>query len=300
MVYLCGLLMALADSVPGVSGGTIAYLLGCYEDFINSLNSFVTVKGDKGQRRSNLKTSLKFLLKLGIGWICGFVAAVLILTSVFESHIYQISSLFMGFIIFSIPVMIYEERESLKKFYNILFMILGAALVVFITYANPSGGMEITAGSVNFVQLIYIAFVGMIAISAMVLPGISGSTILLIFGVYLPVMNSIKDVLHFNFSGLPIVIAAGIGILAGVVIIIKLVKASIEHFRPQTVYTSIGLMIGSLVAIVKGPESLEVPKESLTFSNFSVLFFVIGGAVIIGLQFLKFFMSDKKGAQVNK
>ena len=206
----------------------------------------------------------------------------------------------MGFIIFSIPVMIYEERAALKKFYNILFMILGAALVVFITYANPSGGMEITAGSVNFVQLIYIAFVGMIAISAMVLPGISGSTILLIFGVYLPVMNSIKDVLHFNFCGLPIVIAAGIGILAGVVIIIKLVKASIEHFRPQTVYTIIGLMIGSLVAIVKGPESLEVPKESLSFSNFSVLFFLIGGAVIIGLQFLKFFMSDKKDAQVNK
>ena len=71
MVYLCGLLMALADSVPGVSGGTIAYLLGCYEDFINSLNSFVTVKGDKGQRRSNLKTSDKAGNRLDMRICCG-------------------------------------------------------------------------------------------------------------------------------------------------------------------------------------------------------------------------------------
>ena len=106
--------MALADSVPGVSGGTIAYLLGYYEEFINSLNSFLTAKGDKSERKNNIKKSVKFLLKLGIGWIVGFVAAVLILTSVFESHIYQVSSLFIGFIVFSIPLIVYEEKEFRK------------------------------------------------------------------------------------------------------------------------------------------------------------------------------------------
>ncbi|MGN0621376.1 MAG: DUF368 domain-containing protein [Porcipelethomonas sp.] len=294
MVYLCGLLMALADSVPGVSGGTIAYLLGYYEDFINSINSFLTAKGDKLERRKNIKTSLRFLIKLGIGWICGFVSAVLILTSVFESHIYQVSSLFMGFIVFSIPVMLYEERKSLKKIYNILFMLIGIGIVAAITFMNSAGEGTITAGSVSFVQLIYIAFVGMLAISAMVLPGISGSTILLIFGIYLPVMNSIKDLLHLNFSGLPIVIAAAIGILAGVVIIIKLVKLCMEHFRSQTVYTIIGLMLGSLLSIVKGPESLD--KQAISFETFSILFFVIGGAIIVGLQMFKFFAPGKKQA----
>ena len=115
--------MALADSVPGVSGGTIAYLLGYYEEFINSLNSFLTAKGDKSERKNNIKKNLlSFFLKLGIGWIVGFVAAVLILTSVFESHIYQVSSLFIGFIVFSIPLIVYEEKESLKKFYNVIFL----------------------------------------------------------------------------------------------------------------------------------------------------------------------------------
>ena len=294
MIYICGLLMALADSVPGVSGGTIAYLLGYYEDFINSLNSFMSRKGDKLERKENLKKSFKFLIRLGIGWIVGFISAVLILTSVFESHIYQISSLFIGFIVFSIPLIVYEEKESLKKFYNVVFLILGAALVVAITMVNPSDGGSVSAGAFNIGQLIYTVLVGMIAISAMVLPGISGSTMLLIFGVYLPVMNAIKDLLHLDFSGLPIVISVGIGILLGVIVIIKLVKAALEHFHSQTVYAIIGLMLGSLLSIVKGPESLETPKEMLTMDTFSILFFFIGGVVIIGLQCLKLFSGKNK------
>lgn len=297
MIYICGLLMALADSVPGVSGGTIAYLLGYYEDFINSLNSFMSRKGDKLERKENLKKSFKFLIRLGIGWIVGFISAVLILTSVFESHIYQISSLFIGFIVFSIPLIVYEEKESLKKFYNVVFLILGAALVVAITMVNPSDGGSVSAGAFNIGQLIYIVLVGMIAISAMVLPGISGSTMLLIFGVYLPVMNAIKDLLHLDFSGLPIVISVGIGILLGVIVIIKLVKAALEHFHSQTVYAIIGLMLGSLLSIVKGPESLETPKEMLTMDTFSILFFFIGGVVIIGLQCLKLFSGKNKAEE---
>lgn len=297
MIYICGLLMALADSVPGVSGGTIAYLLGYYEDFINSLNSFMSRKGDKLERKENLKKSFKFLIRLGIGWIVGFISAVLILTSVFESHIYQISSLFIGFIVFSIPLIVYEEKESLKKFYNVVFLILGAALVVAITMVNPSDGGSVSAGAFNIGQLIYIVLVGMIAISAMVLPGISGSTMFLIFGVYMPVMNAIKDLLHLDFSGLPIVISVGIGILLGVIVIIKLVKAALEHFHSQTVYAIIGLMLGSLLSIVKGPESLETPKEMLTMDTFSILFFFIGGVVIIGLQCLKLFSGKNKAEE---
>ncbi len=297
MIYICGLLMALADSVPGVSGGTIAYLLGCYEDFINSLNSFLTRKGEKSERIANIKKSLNFLVRLGIGWVIGFVSAVLVLTSVFESHIYQISSLFLGFIIFSIPLVINEEKESLKKFKNFVFFILGAALVILLTMANPSDSGALSAGSLSVGQFFYVMLCGMIAISAMVLPGISGSTMLLIFGVYMPAMNAIKDLLHFNFSGFPIVMSLGIGIILGIVIIIKLVKAALEKFRSQTVYAIIGLMVGSLVSIVKGPESLETPKPALTFDTFSILFFIIGGVVIIGLQFLKMFFAKKEEAK---
>lgn len=288
--------MALADSVPGVSGGTIAYLLGYYEDFIGSLNAFITFRGEKSERIAAIKKSFFFLLRLGAGWIVGFILAVKILTSVFESNIYQISSLFLGFIVFSIPLIVYEEKESLKKLYNAFFIIIGAAVVVAITLANPSEG-GISDGTVNIAQLLYIAFVGMLAISAMVLPGISGSTLLLIFGVYTTIMNSINDLLRFDFSALPVVMAAGIGILIGVVLIIKLVKTALDRFHSQTIFTIIGLMLGSLFAVVKGPESLDTPQAAMNVHNFSILFFLIGGVTIIGLQFLKLFMSKKKTAE---
>lgn len=319
MVFICGFLMALADSVPGVSGGTIAYLLGCYEDFINSLNALMSRKGSKEERKSELKKSLNFLVRLGITWVIGFVAATLVITEFFESHIYQISSLFIGFIVFSIPLVAYEEKEYLKKFQNAIFLIIGAAIVVGITIVNPSSG-GVIGSSIGVGQFFYIMLAGMVAISAMVLPGISGSTILLIFGVYKPVMESIRGVLGFDFSGLPIVMATGIGILLGVVIIIKSVKAAFNRFHSATVYTILGLMLGSLLSIIKGPETVVMPKyakiaeelveqgleipdeymyDALSFDSFSIIFFVIGGVVILGLQSLKF-VFNKKEAKAEK
>ena len=89
-----GFCMALADSVPGVSGGTIAFLLGFYDEFINSLNYLI--KGTKKERI----TSLKFLVKLGIGWLIGMILSVSILANVFDSGIYKVSSLFAFNVIF--------------------------------------------------------------------------------------------------------------------------------------------------------------------------------------------------------
>ena len=145
MKLICGFFMALADSVPGVSGGTIAFLLGQYDDFINSLHYFVI-----GTIKQRIK-AIKFLLQLGIGWIVGFVLAVLILTAVFQSHIYQISSLFLGFIVFSIPIVIKEEKDSIIGYgKNITFLIAGVVLVAAITYLNPTGGQE---SSINLLQM---------------------------------------------------------------------------------------------------------------------------------------------------
>ena len=106
--FIRGFCMALADSVPGVSGGTIAFLLGFYDKFINSLDHLIS--GTKEER----KEAIIFLIKIGIGWVAGFVLAMLVLASIFESHIYLISSMFLGFVLFSIPLVAMEEKEVLK------------------------------------------------------------------------------------------------------------------------------------------------------------------------------------------
>lgn len=184
-----GFCMALADSVPGVSGGTITFVLGFYDNFITSLNNVIF------ENKKEKKYAIYFLIKLGIGWIIGMVVATLVLTSLFEKHIYAVSSLFLGFVLFSIPIIIKEEKTCLKvKYKNILFAILGIIIVALITYFNPvsGSGNVINLTHLNVGLAIYVFVAAMIAISAMVLPGISGSTLLLIFGLYIPIINTIK------------------------------------------------------------------------------------------------------------
>ena len=287
---LQGLCMALADSVPGVSGGTVAFILGYYEKFINSLNALVSKDSDK-------KEALKFLGKLGVGWAIGLILASLVLSSVFETHIYAISSLFIGFILFAIPSIIKEEKDTLKgKYQYLIFTAIGIAVVALLTYFNPTsgGGINVDIKSLNIEICIYAFVVGMVAISAMILPGISGSTILLIFGLYIPIINSIKEVLHLQLEYLPILIVFGFGVLAGITLIIKLVKKALDKYRTQTIYTVIGLMIGSLYAIVRGPTTLKVPQEAMNFGTFNILFFVIGAAVIGAMEFAKYKLANKK------
>ena len=168
-------------------------------------------------------------------------------------------------------------------------MIGGIAIVVLITYLNTTATKQ---SSFDLLHLsvgtaLYLFVAAMIDISAMVLPGISGSTLLLIFGLYVPVMNTIKSVLSFQMEALPVVIIFGLGVLTGIVTVVRVVKIALEKFRSQTVYTIVGLMIGSLYAIVMGPTTLDIPQQAMSISTFHVLFFIIGGVLIGALQMLK-------------
>ena len=225
-----GFCMALADSVPGVSGGTVAFIMGFYDQFIGSVHDLAFGKME------DKKKAIAYLIKLGIGWIIGMGLAVVILSALFESHIYVVSSLFIGFIAGAIPLIIREERDGFKQFgKGILFLILGIVLVAGITWLNGRAGTS--SMDLSHFQLgnaIKLFFIGMIAISAMFLPGISGSTLLLIFGVYIPVISAIRAALGLQLSYVPNLIFFGLGIVAGACSVVKIIKVCLERFRPQT------------------------------------------------------------------
>lgn len=289
--FINGVCMALADSVPGVSGGTIAFILGFYDKFIGSINDLIYEKGEKR------KASLFFLMKLGAGWVCGMIAAVLALSTAFETHIYFVSSVFMGFIIASIPLVVKQERDSFTGHYgNSVFSIIGAVIVCAITLFNRSSFMTgIQLDVLSIPLAIYIFVVGMIAISAMFLPGISGSTLLLIFGLYLPVISGIKEFLHLNLSVFPGLCIFGFGVIAGAASVVKGIKTCLDKFRSQTMYTILGLMVGSLYAIAMGPTTLDVPKDALSIHNFSFIAFIFGIVVVVSLQLI----GNKKKKEVD-
>lgn len=279
-----GFCMALADSVPGVSGGTVAFILGFYDKFIGSLAHLVN--GSKEER----KEAVFFLAKLMLGWLIGFCLSVLVLGKIFETHIYELSSLFMGLSVFALPIVIQEEKEVLKeKYQNVFFAFVGIGVVVLITYLNSRGTETgaVDIAHLSFGTAIYIFLVAMVAISAMVLPGISGSTLLLIFGLYVPIISAIKEFLHFNFKYFWALVIFGLGMITGILTVIKLVRAGLERHRGMMVYLILGLMLGALYAIAMGPTTLDVPEPAMTVKTFHPLFFLLGGLVLFGLQKLK-------------
>lgn len=277
-----GLCMALADSVPGVSGGTIAFILGFYDNFIGSLDDLISGNLDKK------KKALSYLIKLGIGWIIGFICAVSILVSIFEERIYEISSLFIGFIVFAIPLVYFEEKKDLHTdLKSFIAMIVGIVFVIVIANCTNALVSDIDLTNLGILDMLYIFIVAAIAICAMVLPGISGSTLLLIFGLYLPIISAVKALITLQFQYLPALIIFGLGIICGITSIVKVIRWALEKHRSIMIYLIIGLMIGSIYAIILGPTTLDIPKEAMTLSTFSIIFFLIGGAVILGLQALK-------------
>lgn len=280
---LHGFCMALADSVPGVSGGTVAFIMGFYDKFIGSIHNLVFGK------MKDKKEAVRYLIKLGIGWVAGMALAILALSAIFDSHIYAISSLFIGFIIGSIPLIIKEEKDSFREFgKGILFCIMGIAVVAGITWLNGKvGASAMDLGSFSVGLGLKLFFIGMIAISAMFLPGISGSTLLLIFGAYIPVITAVRGVLGLNLSYVPCLIFFGAGIITGAVTVVKGIQVCLEKFRTQSVYAILGMMIGSFYAIVQGPTTLELPKAAMNFTSFRPVACIAGVVLVLGMQMLK-------------
>ncbi len=232
--------------------------------------------------------------RLGVGWIAGFCLSVLILSGLFHTYIYQISSVFMGLTLFAIPMVIKEEREVLRGHYgNLLFTLAGMALVFCISYFNPAGGtgggtgINVSVEHLSFGLAVYVFITAMVAITAMVLPGISGSTLLLIFGVYVPIIGAVKEFLHLNFNYVPVLAIFGLGIITGIVGVIKLIKLCLKRYRSQTIYAILGLMAGSLYAITMGPTTLDVWQPPMSLQTFHVPFFLLGGLILGALEYMK-------------
>lgn len=282
-----GFFMAMADSIPGISGGTIAYLIGFYDLFIDSLNNII--RGNKEERYK----AFIFLIQLGLGWLIGMILSVSILTTLFTNHIYFMSSLLIGLTLFSIPAILKEEKDTFDKtpsgtVKNIIFFLIGFIVVILITKFSSSTSNPTTSLSVLNIKLaIFLFIAGDIAISTMVLPGISGSSLLMILGLYLPVISALKAFFSFNFSVVPSLICFGLGIVFGVLTTIKIVKKSLENHRSSTISLILGLIIAAIYAISRGPATLEIPQAPLSLNTFSILAFLIGGIPIFIINHLK-------------
>ncbi|MGI6003177.1 MAG: DUF368 domain-containing protein [Lachnospiraceae bacterium] len=288
-----GFFMAMADSVPGVSGGTVAFILGFYDKFIGSINGLVF--GPKKER----KEGFHYLIRLAIGWVIGMAMAVVALNALFEQHIYAVSSLFIGFIVGAIPVVMSEEKDSVRAFKKGLpFLFIGGAIVVAVTYLNAHiGTSALDLADFSAGIGIRLFFSGMAAVSAMFLPGISGSTILLVLGAYMPVMTALRGLLSMETAYVPALLCFILGILAGAASVVKLIQYGLEHYRPQMIYLILGMMIASLYSVVMGPTTLSAANAPLSLASFNIIACLVGVAFIVLLQLYKKHLAAAEKAQ---
>lgn len=168
-------------------------------------------------------------------------------------------------------------------------MLLGLALVVGLTLLRTASGgfWHVDYAQLQPLQFGYLFLSGAVAITAMVLPGISGSSILLIAGVYLPTIQAMHSLLRLQLAVLPGLCALGFGVLAGIGFSIHAIRAALQNHRGAMVWLILGLMLGSLYAIVNGPASLDTPLPPLSLSTFQPLAFVLGAGILLGLEGLK-------------
>jgi putative membrane protein len=270
-VFFCGILMGIADAIPGISGGTIALLLGIYEELIGSIsnfniNLFRNLK-KKGIKYCWNKIKGNFLLSLITGVLLSLVSFVKIFSILIEKYPLFIWSFFLGLILATLFVI----NRNIKKWdiSNFILIFIFAFLTILPSIINPSISENI--------NLFYILICGIIASSAMILPGISGSLILVILGVYTLIINALNN-LEYN-----IILVFLIGCLIGIINFSKIIKWLFNNYRDYTFSIMLGLVIGSIYTVWPWRKSFtdQVTNEYIFLS---VIITIIGFAVIYTLE----------------
>ncbi|MGB5321572.1 MAG: DUF368 domain-containing protein [Lutimonas sp.] len=236
--------MGAADVVPGVSGGTIAFISGIYEELIDSISkvNLNTLKLWKKEGFSSMWKELNgnFLISLVIGIGLSIITLAKLIRHLLETQPILIWSFFFGLVLASI---IYVARQITRwNLGAIILLIAGALAAYFITTLTP----QTTNASYP-----YVFFSGALAICAMILPGISGSFILLLLGMYKPVLDAIHD------KNLGLLATLMLGAVVGLLSFSRLLKWLFDHYENLTLAVLTGFIIGSLNKIWPWKEILE-------------------------------------------
>ena len=261
LLFLKGIAMGVSDIIPGISGGTVALLLGIYKNLIKSLKSvnkktffyFLTLNYNKLSHQLNFK----FLIPVFFGIITSIIFFSKIISFLITDHKILLFSFFFGLIFFSSLKIIYDLKPKSSKSY--LIIILGFSFGFFISLINPINTSD---------SFLSIFLSGFIAISAMLLPGISGSYILLMIGKYEFMLESISNLYLEN------ILIFSIGALLGILCFSKIIYWLLNKYYNTTIFFLSGLMLGALNKVWPWTYNEEIffPMEYYTVTGENNLF----------------------------
>lgn len=270
ILMIKGFIMGIANIIPGVSGGTLALTLGIYENFIQAISHFF----------SKIKENMKFLLPIVIGIGLAILSMSRVIDYSYEHFPIPTTMFFMGLVIGGVPLLLkkIKEKKECKKISSYVIVAITFSIVLLLAFSEQLFDVSLKANLTNMNVLGYITLflVGVVAAATMVIPGVSGSLVLMLLGYYYPILKVIKSLTKFQNLGSNIVIALifGAGILVGIVAISKLIEYLLEKFETKTYFGVIGFILASIIAI-----------PIATMNNVSNLIFSIP-QVIIGIIML--------------
>ena len=268
-LFFKGVFMGIADAIPGVSGGTIALLLGIYEELISSISGLnfglITKLKNNGIKSFWKSLNGNFLITLVLGIVISLILFVKISANLLSSHPLYVWSFFLGLILATVYV-IYKLIES-WNLVNIISTLLMIAFSIMLT----SHSLDISDDT----NLFYILICGIIASSAMILPGISGSLILVILGVYKILVEALDNL------DVKIISSFLVGAVIGVISFSKILKWLFKNYKSLAYSIMLGLVIGSIEKIWPWNKSFSAELSNLDL--FVSISLVILGFIIVFL-----------------
>ena len=279
-LFFKGVFMGIADAIPGVSGGTIALLLGIYEELISTISginfSLITKLKKNGFKSFWESLNGNFLITLVLGIVISLILFVKISANLLTSHPLYVWSFFLGLILATVYV-IYKLIES-WNLVNIISTLLMIAFSIILT----SDSLDISDDT----NLFYILICGIIASSAMILPGISGSLILVILGVYKILVEALDNL------DIKIITSFIVGAIIGVISFSKILKWLFRNYKSLAYSIMLGLVIGSIEKIWPWNKSFSAELSNLDL--FVSISLVILGFIIVFLLEKRKKLNDRK------
>ena len=263
---ICGACIGIAEAIPGVSGGTVAVLLKIYDELIGSISKL----------RKEFKKSILFLIPIVLGMGLGLFGFSHVITYLLENFPMAVNYFFVGLIVGLVPMLLRRSLDGgfrVSSFWPFLVMLGVMAALAFL----PGESAE-SAGLITEMDVptgIRFFFCGIIAAVCMILPGISGSMMMVIFGVYDSVIKAVSTL------NIPVLIPVGLGALVGILFGAKLVDFFLRRFPQATYFGILGLVLGSLFSLFQ--------KAGFDFASpqGAAAIFTLAAGVAISLFFTK-------------
>lgn len=244
ILFIKGIVLGVAFVIPGVSGGTLAVLLGIYEELIEAASNFY-------KNMVNFKKYFMYLLPIGLGIIFSIaVFAKLIKFGLEKSPIITIL-IFLGMIIGGIPALVRNVKGTKINLKDMTLMLVGLIIVISMLIFHKSNS-NVVLTNMSITGYITLFLVGAIAAVTMVVPGISGSFTLMLIGYYEPILNLVNDITSFKNLGpnLILIFIFMLGVFIGIIFISKIIEWCLKHYKRETYYAIIGFVLSSIISVI--------------------------------------------------